>query len=164
MSPSCKAMSLLRLRPRGLSTVVGRLSRGGIILQPAAGSCIFATANPQPPIPGLGGGPGAALRDNALPTSMVYHMDRLANPDINPKPGTIDAIRRTDEIHVYVARYFDHNTGSLCLGGVGKQLATSLKSLNERLWPVYYASRLPICFSNRVCIGDPCLTWGRGEG
>ena len=106
---------------------------------------------------------GADLSDNALLTSMVSHMDRMANPDINPKPGTRDGIRRIDEIHVCVARFFDRNTVSLCPGVVGKQLPTSLESLNERLRPLYDDFLPPACFSNRVCIGASCSTWGTGQ-
>ena len=47
---------------------------------------------------------------------MVYNMDRMAHPDINPKPGTLYGIRRNGEIHVYVARFFDTNTVALCPG------------------------------------------------
>ena len=47
-----------------------------------------------------------ALCINALIVSMVYHMGRLANPDINPEPGNTADIRRDDGMRFYVARYF----------------------------------------------------------
>ena len=99
----------------------------GIIPPDAPVLNIFGTTAAQAPIPGVGVGTGTALSDNALLTSMVYHMGRIANPDINPKPGALECIRRNDEIRVYVARFFDRNTVSLCPGVVGKQLDTSLK-------------------------------------
>ena len=91
---------------------------------------------------------------------MVYQMDRLGNPDINPKPGTMDGIRRNDEIHVYLSRFFDNDAVSFCPGVVGKQLAAGLKTLNERLRPLYDAYRIPKGFPNRVSIGAACLTRG----
>ena len=81
----------------------------------------FATTNPLPPIPGVCSAPGGPLSDSAFLTSMVYHMDRIANPDINANPCTLDGIRRNDEIHVYLARFFDNNTVALFPGVVGKQ-------------------------------------------
>ena len=114
----------------------------GIVPQVAPHLDIFGDAQDQAPIPRLGVGTGAALSDNSLLTSVVYHMDRIANPDINPKPGSIEGIRRDDEIHVYVARFFDRNAVALFPGVVGKQLATSLTSPNERLRPLYDAFML----------------------
>ena len=77
----------------------------GIIPSVAPFLNIFGATAAHAPIPGVGAGTGTALCDNDLLTSMVYHMDRMANPDINPKPGTLEGIRRNDEIHVYVARF-----------------------------------------------------------
>ena len=98
---------------------------------------LFPTTNPSSlnPIPGVPPGDGSSLSNIALLTSMVYHMDRLDNPDINPKPGTIDGIRRNDELHMFVARYFDNYTAALRPGVVGKQLAVGPKSLNGDLCP-----------------------------
>ena len=63
--------------------------------------------------------PGSALSDNARPTSLVYNSDRIANPDKNRKPGTIEGIRRHDGIHVYAARFIDNNTVALFPGVAG---------------------------------------------
>ena len=99
--------------------VQGAVLTPGIIPQVAPPLNIFGATPAQAPIPGVGVGTGAALSDNALLTSMVYHMVRIANPDINPKPGTLEGISRNDEIHVYVARFFDHSAVALCPGVVG---------------------------------------------
>ena len=37
-----------------------------------------------------------------LLTSLVYHVDRMADPDTPTRPGTIENIRRNEEILVYV--------------------------------------------------------------
>ena len=87
-------------------------------------------------------------------------MDRIANPDTSTKAGTIGNIRRNEEILVYVARYFDNNTVALCPGAFGKQLALGLKSLNEKLRPLYDQYKIPCGFSNRFCIAACCRYWG----
>ena len=133
------------------------------VLAAPAPSYLFTSPNTQSPIPGVVASSGGPLSDNALLTSMVYHIDRIANPDVNPKPGTLDGIRRNDEIHIFVARFFDNYTVTLCPGVVGKQLALGLKSLNERLRPLYELHKIPTGFSNRLCLGAACLTWG-GRG
>ena len=56
------------------------------------------------PIPGPLSGSTHALSDDSLMSSLVYNADRLANPDVVVKPGTIEGIRRIGEIHVFVAR------------------------------------------------------------
>ena len=78
-----------------------------VIPNPVGGapSQFFSAPNDGNPIPGANASVGTALSDNALLASMVYHIDRIANPDVNPKPGTLDGIRRNDEIHVFVARF-----------------------------------------------------------
>ena len=63
----------------------------------------FSSTAPLPRIPGFPPLLGGALSDTALLTSMVYHMDRIDNPDINPKPGTLGGIRCNGEIHVFAA-------------------------------------------------------------
>ena len=67
----------------------------------------LAPATSQPPIQGGSATPAGDGRDtNNFLTSMVYHMDKMGNPDIFAKPGTVEGIRRIDEIHVVVARFF----------------------------------------------------------
>ena len=152
------AFSPVVVSGRLVSTPTDRVN-AGLLTEPPVSS-LFSTAPPAAPIPGVSPPLGGALSETALLTSMVYHMDRIANPDVNPKPGTLDGIRRNDEIHVYVARGFDNFTVTLCPGVVGKQLALGLKALNERLRPLYDLHQLPTGFSNRFCIGAACLTWG----
>ena len=65
-----------------------------------AGPPLFSTTAALPPIPGVNGAPGGALCENSLLTSMVYRVGRIANPDINPNPGTMEGVRRNGEIHV----------------------------------------------------------------
>lgn len=36
--------------------------------------------------------------------SLVYNIDRMANPEESVKPGTIEGIRWMDGIHVHVRR------------------------------------------------------------
>ena len=168
-APSCAPVCIAAsVSPVGSNPVV---VLGRLVCPPAAAaipvllaappvSALFSTTPPSAPIPGVAASPGGALSETALLTSMVYHMDRIANPDVNPKPGTLDGIRRNDEIHVYVARGFDNFTVTLCPGVVGKQLAIGLKALNERLRPLYDLHQLPTGFSNRFCLGAACLTWG----
>ena len=130
------------------------------LLAPPPAAQLFSTNPPSTPIPGVAAPHGGALSETALLTSMVYHMDRIANPDVNTKPGTLGGTRRNGEIHVSVARGFDNFTVTLCPGVVGKQLALGLKALNERLRPLYDLHQLPTGFPNRFCIGASCLTWG----
>ena len=138
------------------------LAKGTILptLPPQVLPTVFGTAEARAPIPGVGPSPSGPLNENALLTSTVCPMDRIANPDINPKPGTMGGSRRNDEIRVYASRFFDNNTVDLRPGVVGKQLATGLKPLNERIRPLYDAYRIPTGFSNSLPIGEACLTWG----
>ena len=43
---------------------------------------------------------------NKLLSPIVYNMDRLANPDVQTKPGALEGIKSNEEILAYVARYF----------------------------------------------------------
>ena len=52
----------------------------------------------QPPIPGADDPRGFLF-------AFVYNMDRLANPGAQTKPGTIDGIKRNEEIWAYSARF-----------------------------------------------------------
>ena len=127
-------------------------------------ACVLSLLLSRPrPFPGVVGAPGDATIDTALLTSMVHHMDRLANPDISPKPGAMGCIRRNGEIHVCVARFLDHRAVALRPGADGEQPAACIKSLNERLRPLYDSYRLPSGFPNRVCLGAACSTWGGRE-
>ena len=66
----------------------------------------WSAPNSKAPIPGFDNSYGFPISSNALLAYMVYHMNRLANPDVNPKPCANDGIRINDEIHVFVAMYF----------------------------------------------------------
>ena len=113
-----------------------------------------------PPIPGVTcPSTGQNLGDPFM-RSLAYNIDRMANPDVSAKPGTIEGIRRMGEIHVYVARFFDNHLVDLGPGITGKALAQHLKSLNERIRPLYEAYKIPTGFTNRLCIGASCLTRG----
>ena len=115
----------------------------------------------QPPIPASSGRPltGDGPQTELL-TSLVYRVDRMANPDTSNKAGAVENIRRNEEIPVYVARYFGNNTVALRPGSFGKQLAISLNSLSEKLRPLYDQYRIPCGFTNRFCIAAACLYWG----
>ena len=43
---------------------------------------------------------------------------------------------------------------------VGENLANTLKSSNDRLNPLCENYRIPVGFSNRLCLSAACLTWG----
>ena len=102
---------------------------------------------------------GAQTQD-ALLSSMVYHIDRLANPDVTAKPGTLEGVKRMEEILVFVARFFDNHHVALCPGVVGKNLAQGLKSLNDSLRPLYVNFHIPTGFTNRLCLGAAAFQWG----
>ena len=112
------------------------------------------------PVPQLGVQAPAALGADSWMSSMAFNLDRMANPDIAIKNGTVESIRRIDEILMYVARFFDNHTVALGPGSTGKALAQNLKSPNERLRPLYEAYKIPAGFSNRLCVGTSCLSWG----
>ena len=97
--------------------------------------------------------PNNSQSQGALLSSMVYHIDKLANPDKVPKPGTLDGVRRMEEILGYLARFFDNRHVSLCPGVVGQNLAIWTKALNDRLRPLYDNYRIPNGFTNRVFLG-----------
>ena len=127
-------------------------------INPAAGATnSFGTSDAQPPLP-------EATDSNKLLSAIVYNMDRLANPEVATKPGTSDSIKRNGEIWAFVARYFNNFHVSLCPGVTGKQLALSLKAINDRLRPLYESMDLPCGFSNRFCIGVASFTWGSRAG
>ena len=104
--------------------------------------------------------PGPAQSESALLSSMVYHIDKLANPDVVAKPGTLDSVKRMGGILVYVDRFFDNHHVALCPGVVGKNLAAWLKSLNDSLRPLYDAYHLPTGMANRLCLGAASFQWG----
>ena len=109
------------------------------------------------PIPGVD---GSGMGQSELLCSMVHHMGRLPNPDVTAKPGTSEGIRRIDEIHVFVAMCFDNHTVNLRPVVVGRNLATTSKSLNDRLKPLCDNYRIQVGFSDRLCLSTACLTWG----
>ena len=51
---------------------------------------------------------------------------------------------------------------ALCPGVTGKQLATGLKTLNDRLRPLYDLHDMPFGLKNRFRWGDASMTWGGG--
>ena len=112
------------------------------------------------PIPGVSGGISQPLSNESLMCSVAYNIDRIANPEITVKQGAIDGVRRIDEIHVYVARFFDNRTVALGPGITGKAMAQHLKTLNERLRPLYEAYKIPTGFTNRLSTGAACMSWG----
>lgn len=112
------------------------------------------------PIPGYTTGLSQPLGNDSLTSSLVYNIDRMPNPEVVVKNGTIVGIRRIGEIHVYVARYFDNHMVALGPGFAGRPLAKHLKSPNERLRPLFEAYKIPTGLSNRLCIGAASLTWG----
>ena len=67
-----------------------------------------------------------------LPT-MVYHIDRLASPDIAPNPGTLEGVRRMEEIPASVARFFDGRQVALFRGAVGKRQANGMYHYTTRI-------------------------------
>ena len=69
-------------------------------------------ANPPTPVPGKS--------QDSLLSSMVYHIDKLANPDVAARPGTLGGEKRMGEIFVYVARFFDNHHVALFPGVVGE--------------------------------------------
>ena len=93
-------------------------------------------------------------------SSIVYNMDRLANPDTQTKPATLEGGKRNEEIWVFVARFFNNFHVSLRPGVTGKTLDVGAKSLNGRLRPLYGNLGIPCGFANRFCIGSAALTWG----
>ena len=101
---------------------------------------------------------------NRLLAPIGYNMDRLDKPETQANPGTIGGIKRNEEIWVFFARYFDNFRVSFCPGVAGKQLAIGLKSLNDRLRPLYDHFGIPNGFSNRLCLGAASLTWGGRVG
>ena len=75
----------------------------------------------------------------------------MANPDFAVKNGTIEGIRRIDEILAYVSRYFDNDMVTLGPGVTGKAMAQHLKSSNGRLRPFTRPTRYPHGFPT-VCV------------
>ena len=117
----------------------------------------FVSTDALPPIPDH-------ADSNRLLAPIGYNIDRLANPETQAKPGTLDGIKRNEEIWVFVARYFNNFHVSMHPGVAGKQLAIGLKSLNDRLRPLYDHVGIPNGFSNRLCLGAASLTWGGRVG
>ena len=101
-----------------------------------------------------------AQGEDALLSSMVYRIDRLANPDVVDKPGTMDSVKRMEEILVYVARFFDNYHVALRPGVVGKNLAQGLKAMNDSLRPLCEAYHIPTGFTNMICLGDAAFQRG----
>ena len=74
---------------------------------------VFGVSDAITPVPDGGD-------SNKLMSSIAYSIDRIANPDISTKPGTLESIKRNEEIWVFVARFFNNYHVSLCPGVTGK--------------------------------------------
>ena len=123
------------------------------VVRPPLASMHFGHADALPPIPETGG-------TSKILASIGRNIDRLANPDVSAKPGTIDGLKRNEEIWAYVARPFNNYGVAFCPGVTGKQLALGLKALNDRIRPLYDSLELPCGFANRLGIGAAALTRG----
>ena len=133
------------------------------------GTNVFGGVAPVGLHPGVSGRCGARI---ALPTiheiddsdkllsSIVYNVDRLANPGTQTKPWAIDGINRNGEIWVFMARIFNNSHVSLRPGVAGKKPAIGPKSLGDRLRPLYGNLAIPRGCANRFRIGSAALTWG----
>ena len=152
-TPSMHADPLLNAHPLTLGSVASSGHPLGLNLTSSAPDAVS-------PIPGTSSNSDG---QNSILTSLVYHVDRIANPDTSTKPGTLENIRRNEEILVYVARFFDNHTVALCPGSHGKALDVGLKSLNEKLRPLYDQYRISGGFGNRFCIAAACMYRG-GQG
>lgn len=124
--------------------MAGFLGRSANDPDPAALSRLLGQSPAVSPLPN-----NYKSQDTLLST-MVYHIDKLANPDTVPKPGTLDGVRRMEEILAYVARFFDNHHVALRPGVVGKNLALGLKAMNDWLRPLYDNYRIPAGFANRI--------------
>ena len=110
-----------------------------------------------PPIPELND-------PNKLLSSIAYSMDRLANPDISTKPGALESMKRNEDLLVFASMFRNSYHVARCPGVTFKQLAMGLKSLNDRLRPLYNSLDIPCGFANRFCLGASALTWGCRPG
>ena len=107
-------------------------------------------------------GPGAF--DTNWQTAVCHHLDRIAsNPEVATKHGTLEGIKRLEEIWVYAARGFDTLPVALRPGIIGKHLAIQLKTLNTQLWKLYEHLQLPVAFTNKLCLGAASLSWGGSD-
>ena len=109
---------------------------------------------------GLHGAPGLGPYDANFQNAVCHHLDKLANPDVDTKHGTLEGIKRLGEIWVFCARGFDTLPVALCPGILGKHLAIQLKSLNTQLWELYQHLQIPIAFTNKICLGAATMSWG----
>ena len=85
-------------------------------------------------------------------------------PRHQAKPGTIDMLKRNEEILVYVARFLDNRAVALCPGVTGKPLAIGQKALSEKLRPLYGQYRASCGFNNRFCIFAAWAELGGRDG
>lgn len=84
-------------------------------------------------------------------------MNKMANPDVVVKPGTIECVRRVGKIHLSVARFVDNYAVALCPGSTGKAVSAGAIGLNDRSMPLYDAYRIQTGFPNRLCISAATL-------
>lgn len=127
----------------------------------------YATGDKRPVGPVTGGAPfpGNPPSQETLLSSMVYHLDKITNPDVAPKPGTLEGVRRMEEILAFGARFFDNHHVEMRPGAVGKNLAAGLKSMNDSLRPLYGNFHIPTGYTNRICLGAAAFQrGGPGQG
>ena len=138
---------------RGLPPAAGPTPNAG----PGAIPNVFAGISPcSATSNGITYGLGAALttlpdatEPNKILSPIGYNIDRLANTDTATKPGTLEGIKRNEEIWAFIARHFNNYHASLCPGVTIKQLCMGSKSLNDRLRPLYDYLEIPCGFTNR---------------
>ena len=95
-------------------------------------------------------------------TTVCHHLDKIAHPDTTHKGGSLESIKRLEEIWVYCARGFDTFPVYLGPGVIGKQLALQLKALNDKLWKLHEHLAIPVALTNKLCLGAALLAWGWG--
>ena len=96
-------------------------------------------------------------------SSVVYNIDSWAYPDTLAKTGTLEGVKRNEDIWVFVAWFFAKFHVSLRPGVTGRKLAAGLKFLNDRLRPLYENLNIPCGFANRCCIGAASSNLGEGR-
>ena len=96
--------------------------------------------------------------------SQVVHaiegLRRAQEDDKAHSKGTLGAIRRGEELDVYLARGCDTLTVEVCAGLLGKELFHGLKRACEHAKHLMQQVRWPTTVTNRMAYGVAAMAWG----
>ena len=122
----------------------------------------FAAGAPEDPeyLAAVREGNQQLLEANARILHALEGLRRIGEDDNSVARRTFGAIRRAEELDVYLARGCDTLTVEVCGGVLGRELFNSLKRACEQAKRLLQQVRWPTTVTNHICYGVASLSWG----